>query len=308
MKATDFTFRGPVDVTNKVKVGDPVRKSEFLWRVPYTVVDKAGNEAATVWRDVIIEEVELFDLENRVRNEVMMEKDREIAMAVTRAVEAEKKKMDRVHVHSRTMNMREATECSTCPACECKAGDFDESKCTVFCEKMIGALGETCPNKERFAGLLDLIDYILSPSVWSAFGVIIIAFVALHGLRYILTVLFNPQALYSSGDIYQDTRAPQQAAMSAAGYSLTPTRTYPDQKIAVSAGPHRVQQHTDVGGGLFSPPQNRMNQYHSSADSPFIEKPNASHHQSQNNNAYDDSIYEDIPIIVPSRTGDLRRR
>jgi hypothetical protein len=261
-----------------------------------------------VWRDVIIEEVELFDLENRVRNEVMAEKDREIEIAVKRAVDAEKKKMERVQVQSRSIKTRETTACSTCPACECKAGDFEESKCTAFCDKMIAAMGETCPNKERFAGLLDFMDYILSPSVWSAFGVVVIAFAALQGLRYICTVLFNPQALSSSGDIYQDTREPHQAAMSAAGYSLTPTRPYPDQKIPVSAGPHHVQQQTDTGGGLFSPPQNRMNHFHPSAGSPFFARTNGTDLQSQNNNGYDDSIYEDIPIIVPSRTGDLRRR
>jgi len=292
VKATDHTFRGPIDITQLVKVGNPVQKSEFMWRVPYNVLDKAGNEATTVWRDVIVEEVELYDLENRVRNEVMAAKELEIEIAVKRAVEGERKKI-------------QATECPSCPACECKNGSFDESKCAAYCDdrKISNAEG-FCPSIDRFVIFFDFFDYLLSPAVWGAFGAIVFACMGLLGLRFLITTVFNPGAIWSSGDIYQGAGGqPQPANISEPGNG-SPTTMLSEQRIPGSAGPQHVQTRRDSGGGIFSPPQNRMNYGHNPSESPFFpSRSNGVDSRPQSNNMYDDSIYQDNPIITPSKRG-----
>lgn len=57
--AVDHTPDGVVDLTAQIQVGDPVKHptKKNSWRVPYNVVDKAGNRAQTVWRDVRVDEL-----------------------------------------------------------------------------------------------------------------------------------------------------------------------------------------------------------------------------------------------------------
>ncbi len=51
--ATDNTGGGNmIDVTSNVIVGEPIAVATGLWRVPYDVVDDAGNRGETVFRHV----------------------------------------------------------------------------------------------------------------------------------------------------------------------------------------------------------------------------------------------------------------
>ncbi len=55
VRATDRTGGDEVmDVTSNVIVGEPISVATGLWRVPYDVVDDAGNRADTVYRHVSI--------------------------------------------------------------------------------------------------------------------------------------------------------------------------------------------------------------------------------------------------------------
>ena len=56
MKAFDQTYKGKVDLSEHVVVGEPIKKGHLRWSVPYDVTDDAGNRATTVWRDVVVEE------------------------------------------------------------------------------------------------------------------------------------------------------------------------------------------------------------------------------------------------------------
>ena len=67
VKAIDYTHLGNVNLSSKVIVGDPIQISTLEWKVSYNVVDKAGNTASTQWRNVVVEEVELTDLEQKIR-------------------------------------------------------------------------------------------------------------------------------------------------------------------------------------------------------------------------------------------------
>ena len=65
-------------MTGQIQVGDPIKHASVKnsWRVPYNVMDKAGNRAQTVWRDVVVEELTLDELEAVMREEVRVRKFR----------------------------------------------------------------------------------------------------------------------------------------------------------------------------------------------------------------------------------------
>ncbi len=53
VRATDLVDGDKVmDVTSNVIVGEPISVATGLWRVPYDVVDDAGNRAETAYRHV----------------------------------------------------------------------------------------------------------------------------------------------------------------------------------------------------------------------------------------------------------------
>ena len=138
VKAYDDTYRGRVDLSKEAIVGDPVQTSMLQWRVPYTVRDAAGNEADTVWRDVVVQEVDLSDVEVKVRREALKSKENEIRNAVSLALADERKK---------TENRRQVATmhqgCPKCPTCDCKnKNEFDASMCDGICESR---RWETCP-------------------------------------------------------------------------------------------------------------------------------------------------------------------
>ncbi|KAL7581786.1 hypothetical protein ACA910_022317 [Epithemia clementina (nom. ined.)] len=118
VKAFDETYKGRVDLSKSVAVGDPVQKSMLQWRVPYNVVDEAGNKADTVWRDVIVQEVDFADIE-------------------VKALADERKKA----VNRKTVST--VADCPKCPACDCKDKKaYDVSMCNSICE---ARQENTCP-------------------------------------------------------------------------------------------------------------------------------------------------------------------
>ena len=81
-----------MDLSRHVVVGEPVQKSSIRWSVPYNVKDAAGNRAHTVWRDIFVEEVDLANVEARVRQEVLQTRKAEIQKAVDQALAEDRRK------------------------------------------------------------------------------------------------------------------------------------------------------------------------------------------------------------------------
>jgi hypothetical protein len=140
IRATDQTYKGLVDLSSKVIVGEPVPKDGFplQWRVPYNVVDDAGNKAQTVWRDVILEEVDLIEFEQKTRAAVLAHRKDEVEHAVQKAVTEEKRRTAR----SGAAGSNGAGDCPKCEICNCNNkkggnGGLSSSDCELICEKKV---------------------------------------------------------------------------------------------------------------------------------------------------------------------------
>ena len=124
VSAVDNTPDGAVDLTDLVVVGDPVKSSKGpnMWRVPYNVVDKAGNRADTVWRDIVVEELSFEELEASVRADVEEEKEKAVEEAVAKALKEQRsdcdEKLRRHNSGRRKGGGAYNNGASSCPACE----------------------------------------------------------------------------------------------------------------------------------------------------------------------------------------------
>ena len=124
--AYDKTFRGKVDLTSRVVIGEAVQQGPLTWRVPYDVSDDAGNEATTVWRDVEIEEVDIADFKRATSAGERSRQKHEIDNAVKQALEAERRRV----------------EPRECPACNCSAHEGTDTPvtatdCTTMCKEEV---------------------------------------------------------------------------------------------------------------------------------------------------------------------------
>lgn len=152
-------------------VGEPVPKnngSPLQWKVPYNVMDEAGNKAKTVWRDIIVEEVDIDDFDKKVK----------VAdVASTKSNESRDERN----------NKRE------CPPCNCKSeprqqqrgnGGMSRAECNSQCESKIadalasssnGSSDKTCtptdgsgehqqPNHQVIQDMLVFLEGLLGPN------------------------------------------------------------------------------------------------------------------------------------------------
>ena len=317
-----------MDVTSRVVVGAPVEKSPLQWSVPYNVVDAAGNQAATVWRDVVVEEVDIGDLEDKVRREVMAEKDKEIQEAVRKAVANE-----RATRGDKPTKSRSGTDCPVCPQCKpCSGHKFDASKeCGTYCEEKYPG---TCDNKNytdfwsQFDGSNPLVNLM-------TFGCLMIF------LRFLVTLWFNPGALVGLTN-YDDVVEPVAVTVPPRPPGTPPNTgllqmprngnpsfsdplIYSDGNNARGPRPKTVP----IQGGLFSPPSSRrqqqqQQQYSTEDNDNYYNNNNQHHHhhhtplsssfsstpsyRMNSNDRQQDpdriDIYADI--ISPSESGDYR--
>lgn len=107
-------------------MGDPLPKhsvgsGSHQWRVPYDVVDDAGNKAKTVWRDIIVEEVDIEDFEQKSMDE------RSVNVASTNEM--------------RRNELPPQCECPPCDPCNCNSNGSDDiltpSTCTAICNEKV---------------------------------------------------------------------------------------------------------------------------------------------------------------------------
>lgn len=117
VRAYDATYEGRVDLSRKVIVGEPIRKSATTWSVPYNVKDEAGNEAVTVYRDVVVEEVGLQDMQSKMLADF---------------AERETQLLQQIEDLKKRKGVTRSDSCPTCPKCDC-SGHVNAASCRAFC-------------------------------------------------------------------------------------------------------------------------------------------------------------------------------
>ena len=113
--AYDLTETGRVDLSPNVTIGDPVQISSLRWSVPYNVNDEAGNAAETVWRDIIVEEMN----QNSIRNEILAQQEAVVNKAIEKAVAEERKRLEHqaTTCTSNKLAENQQSTAASCPEC-----------------------------------------------------------------------------------------------------------------------------------------------------------------------------------------------
>jgi len=209
ISAIDHTYKDgkdfDLDLSNRVVVGDPVQKSRLRWVVPYDVKDDAGNQATTVYRDVVVEEVGLYGLEKRIREEVAQEERRKTKRAIDNAIRNERTKWESEKRaaaaaasnngnNNNGNNNRFLGTCPACPACVCSDTDaVNGATCSAYCTD----LSETCRQlgNDNFVYKLllvleDIVPVQLLPMIVVSFLVVGVLYV----LQWAWTLVFHPKA------------------------------------------------------------------------------------------------------------------
>lgn len=305
-------------MSSRVRVGEPFRKSALHWVVPYNVIDDAGNEATTVWRDVVVEEVDFEAMEAKIREEVRQSKETEIQNAVTKALQEERKKQG---YNKKGRNTAMKQECPACPTCGEDAGnirfDDDQGKLDMAaCEKICEQRAMQCSLREE--------SYAMALLVWmeqfvpSTFALFIIgcsvAVFSLAALSFTMRVLFNPGSFAGNYDYVSEQERElslQSAVTYYPGGSPQPQRTPQMQSPHFGGGSLNNTPAGTPGG----PPKASMSMGHTHGGFFMSPQPSpgaglfTSPPMQTNGNMND--IYASPGLIQPSpRQGDsgLRRR
>jgi len=239
VEAHDLTYKGRVDLSRAVTVGEPVKKSPLRWAVPYNVKDAAGNAADTVWRDVVVEEVDLNDVESSIRNEVLQQQKAETQKAVQRALEEDRKKRP---ASSRRQSPTPAS-CPECPVCDC-SGEVDVTKCEAIC----AAQTQFCPVSDDSWVIRAMLwlENVLPPSMVPSILLCMMLLSGFFVLRWMLSLMFSPAA-YRPG--YHDIQERERRLMESVNYYETDHR---GSASATALPPPRASLST-VGNGFLSP-------------------------------------------------------
>ena len=311
VRALDETYKGNVDLSPNVRVGEPVQKSASHWAVPYDVSDYAGNAAVTVWREVIVEEVELADLEMKIYREAEKEKEKEIQLAVTKALEkAEKEKVHEIQSAIEkdrqkrgARDTRGSRSCPACPKCD-SSGSFDVS----MCESVCGTGQGSCTVYEDSLIVRLLVwagDYV--PFLSIEFIAYVISFfivsVAFFSLRWTFSMIFatatRPKTYFAS-DERERAMQSSVSVYRSGGTSMN--------GIGSATYPPRTPGSTQQQPGIFSP-QGSTGGFsgYDGASPPFRSPPFGSPSPSQSRQPLNgpqtrhEDIYASPDVITPRR-------
>lgn len=319
VRAYDATFRGQVDITNSVKVGEPIQKSPFEWKVAYNVIDEAGNVADTVWRDIIIEEVDLADMEIVIREEVLADRELEIQEAVRVALEKERKK----HSNQSTVKSprgRQAESCPKCPSCDCTRNNsgkvFTHEECQSLCNEKNGKSCKSVNTDDSknysktaksfiavhpfIRDALDNLESIVSPTM----AVIILTFAALFGFVLLIRIMSFALSQRSVNYYYsKEDEDREREMMNSVQYHRSPEPFIRSQNVpgtdpsqSSSTLLHRDENAGgggEVGNGIFSPQENRV--FGEEKQSMFDSRGSAVNHNNE-------SVYRTMNPITPSHS------
>jgi hypothetical protein len=231
-------------------------------------MDDAGNAAKTVWRDVVVEEMDLLDVEKKVRAELVVEKEEEIAEAVRKAIAKEHAAAEQVDIGraqekkpDRNQRGRGPTACPKCPECKCTTGDnsFDPSQCEDYCAMKIAESKGTCTSGDSptLTGPINFLQDNLPPSVMPVLAWIVAVFLVLFVLRGCLTAVFNPRAY----DTYNYPGADERELQNAVSYYRSPVGSAATQLTPGATQLNRgVMPQTPIANGdhgFFSPQGDR---------------------------------------------------
>jgi hypothetical protein len=288
--AVDRTYKGDVDLSDRVVVGQPIQKSPLQWSVPYDVIDEAGNAAVTVWRDVVVQEVDLASVENLIRAEVSREQEAAQQKAVQKAVREERAKWDREQQANNNRNKRSnsAKSCPACPPCDCPdTPETTRESCSQYCEN----ISKSCSLSDgsKLYSMLFWMEEYLTPSLIPSILFVALIFVVFLGVRFILTTIYNPRA-------YQNHSYPS---------NYGPMN---NEDIMILRSPQPMM------GSSPAPPPRQSLQFGSPAgvQQPSFASPSFPPSNGAPNRPaapmYDESIYMSPPLITPSKTGDGARR
>ena len=136
--AFDKTYNDTFDLSSKVVIGNLIRIDEddetnFHWKVPYNVMDAAGNEADTVYRDIIVEEVELMSL---IEKQEQDERDRErLAAADVEIIKMKKEVKNLSDKLAASQKQQQHQQKKQCPKCEppTKVTSSNSCDCQKIC-------------------------------------------------------------------------------------------------------------------------------------------------------------------------------
>ena len=320
-KAIDHTYKGKVDISHKVVVGDPVQKSALHWVVPYDVKDDAGNEAATVYRDIIVDEVALMELEKKIREEVAKAEQRKTKRAVDAAVREERKKWESESRASTTTGRGRRADnlksCPSCPPCDCAEPEaVDAASCSAHCADM----SETCRKLSDKNYIYSILFYLedtfppnLVPLLLLSFLVIGFAYV----IRWMVTLIFNPRS-YTNYDYenYSSINDDMVLATTPAARQVVPAQPQNGSSNIVSQIPPTASLTTSNvqngnNGAFFSPGSQRDSH-------PQYDNMVSANRYTPNNNfrsphtpaslrrdtSAGNLVYQSPPLIVPSKNGD----
>lgn len=300
IKAVDHTHRGDVDLSNQVIVGDPVQKSRLHWVVPYNVKDEAGNEAATVYRDVIVEEVDLKTVEKKIRDEVTKEQQQKTQRAIDAALREERRKWDQEN-RSSTQRGRRSTgtssnTCAACPTCDCPdMAPADAKSCAAYCND-VSASCKLSDENCIYRLLLWLEDmFPLKLGGVFIFVAIIIIVILLAGMT---SAIFNAQSYsnydYKSSVTVDDTQ-----------YLFSPSQRQQIQQQAVAqTGSQMIPMNGASNGGVFSPLQQQQPGFGSPPPNTSMFAGNGASAAGYNNGSH---TSHSSGLITPSKNGEGAR-
>lgn len=335
--AFDETYKGKVDLSANVEVGTPVRKSDLHWSVPYNVKDEAGNHATTVYREVVVEEVDAETLETSIRKEMKAAKDAEIKMAVDTAVAEERRKFESDNKRPGSMGLP-AQDCPPCPRC----GDDSASKIAgiagdgidlSICDKICEQRAQQCAIREESLVIKAMLWFegFLPASMVPAVLACIVLFGGFQALRIFFTLLFNPKALVSSDYDYTYDTEQERSMQSAVQYYPGGTPQHQQQPHRQTPQPRNTVTNSEGMSNSGGPPRSSLTIDGAKENADFFLSPrsanagdfspagtfgspatNGSQQRQSNDNSFVDpnDIYNSPPPgkITPRKGSDLRRR
>ncbi len=309
ISAKDHTYKGVVDLTARVSVGEPIRDGAPLrWKVPYNVMDDAGNKAKTVWRSIIVEEVGLDEFESSSKATMLTNNREEVEHAVQEALEKERKRV------AATSNNKGA--CPPCAPCDCKGKKKDcsgmsVSECSSFCDKKVAAAlasssDTSCPsylerdrtefNHQIVRDLVVYLEGLVGPSAMMLLFVGCFAAVMIYFLQRMVRALF-----FSSGPYvrtYYADEEREKMMMQNVSYYRSPTAatnrstTASTPSSSVSRPP--TASLSSQRNGIFSPQQNGTNVNNATQQSEYLSPFRSS-------DGTDNAIYQSVSPITPRR-------
>lgn len=288
--------------------------------MPYNVVDAAGNKAQTVWRDVIVEEVDLHEFEKKTRASVLEHRRDEVEHAVQKAVAEERRR-------TAVSGSKNSGACPKCEVCNCSnrgSGNSASGLSDAECEKRVaaalvsadGGSEKTCTfgsistlsRHPWILMVLDWADELIGPDAAIMLLVGFVVPVMLYILWRIIYAFFfsNGSDVRTYYHSIEDEEREKRMAQNVTYYP-SPSSTRVNQNITTTPGS------TTSNGGVRRPPTASLSSQRNGVFSPQEQhRVNGGTLEQQNRQAQTytspfrtedgtDSIYQTKSPITPSR-------